>query len=166
MVILENVDLAPTETYTLYVVFPEGELLYDLERTSPQEIKVYPNPVRRGESVQLQLTEAYKVGLLRLYFVDGVLIKTEIVTNPDLFYLKLPDVLPGLYLLQITGKAQIIILRYFLGWGSASSSDGEAPLPRAGKRLFLGRGSASSSDGEMPLPRTGKCLFLEWGSKM
>jgi hypothetical protein len=98
-----------TETYTLYVVFPEGEFLYDVERTSPQEIKVYPNPVRRGESVQLQLTEAYKGGLLRMYSVDGTLIKTEIVTNHDLFYLKLPDVLPGLYLLQITSKAKIII---------------------------------------------------------
>jgi hypothetical protein len=74
------------------------------ETRSPEKIVVYPNPVPRGESVQLQLPETFVGGALNIYDMQGTLRKSGLPLPATNNSLNVSDLDTGIYLLHITGK--------------------------------------------------------------
>lgn len=121
----QTVNLEPG-MHTLRLIFTEKGLNLNIlyfeydEATSLSEnllgnsVKIYPNPVQRGQDIQIdvQLTQG-KAGRAELYDITGKRVASfEITGNRT----NLPTTLnPGLYLLKITGRelykeAKIVIL--------------------------------------------------------
>ncbi|MDR2562638.1 MAG: leucine-rich repeat domain-containing protein [Prevotellaceae bacterium] len=65
-------------------------------------VAAYPNPVSRGESLTLQVPEAFVNGTLSIYTIAGVLVKTGIALPSSLSSHSLADLAEGIYLFRIT----------------------------------------------------------------
>jgi hypothetical protein len=74
------------------------------ETKSTDAIVAYPNPVPRGESLQLQLPDAFVGSVLNIYEVRGALVKSGLPLPAKNNSVNVSDLNSGIYLLSITGK--------------------------------------------------------------
>jgi YD repeat-containing protein len=96
---------APEDYYA--EIRTEGKLRQvcnDLETKSPEKVVAYPNPVPRGESVQLKLPESFAGSVLDIYDIKGRLVKSGLPLPVTGNSVSVSDLDSGIYLLHITGK--------------------------------------------------------------
>lgn len=73
-------------------------------QTNPDLVKVYPNPVKEGNTTLTISGFTSEKVLLGLYNMQGQKISEKnLVTNKEPFTIKLPGILPGTYLLKLNG---------------------------------------------------------------
>jgi hypothetical protein len=73
--------------------------------TKTTEIKVYPNPVPRGETITLELPESVTGSVLNIYNISGSLVKSALPLPATVNSIDIPGHVPaGIYLLQVTVK--------------------------------------------------------------
>jgi hypothetical protein len=73
--------------------------------TKTMEIKAYPNPVPRGETVTLELPESIAGGVLNIYNINGSLVKSALPLPATVNSIDVPGNVPaGIYLFQVSGK--------------------------------------------------------------
>ena len=71
-----------------------------------EEVKVYPNPLRRGDVLTMDVGNDFVDAKLSLYSVSGQLLRTAIVSEP--VYRQTINLAPGIYILQIRKDTQVI----------------------------------------------------------
>jgi hypothetical protein len=71
---------------------------------STDGIVAYPNPVPRGESVQLKLPESFAGGVLNIYDIKGNMVKSGLPLPSTDNSVNVSDLNPGIYLLHVSGK--------------------------------------------------------------
>jgi hypothetical protein len=71
---------------------------------SIEKVVAYPNPVSRGESLTLQLPEAFAGGTASIYGIGGPLVKSKIPVPAKSNSVNVSDLDSGIYLIRITGK--------------------------------------------------------------
>lgn len=71
---------------------------------STDEIIAYPNPVSRGESLQLKLPDTFAGGILNIYGIKGSLVKSGLHLPATDNSVNVSDLDTGIYLLSVTGK--------------------------------------------------------------
>jgi uncharacterized repeat protein (TIGR02543 family) len=88
------------------VIELEGEryrVCHPLTKTA--EIKAYPNPVPRGETITLELPESATGGVLNIYNINGSLVKSALPLPATVNSIDLSGHVPaGIYLFQVNGK--------------------------------------------------------------
>jgi hypothetical protein len=68
------------------------------------EIKAYPNPVPRGETVKLQLPDEFIGGYLNIFVITGELVKSKLPLPAKNNSINVIDLPSGVYLLNVTSK--------------------------------------------------------------
>jgi hypothetical protein len=68
------------------------------------KIIAYPNPVSRGEKVQIELPDVFVGSVLNIYDVKGQLRKSGIPLPATNNSIDVSDLDSGIYLLHVTGK--------------------------------------------------------------
>jgi uncharacterized repeat protein (TIGR02543 family) len=74
------------------------------ETRSVEKVVAYPNPVARGESVTLQLPESFKGSLLKIYNLQGALVKSDLPLPATSNSINVSDLVSGIYMLHVTNK--------------------------------------------------------------
>ncbi|MGW8123325.1 SdrD B-like domain-containing protein [Roseivirga echinicomitans] len=82
-------------------------ILVNYYKRSDIEVKAYPNPIRRGETLYLSLDQEAELGLIKMHQINGteVLIQTE--RTGDRLAINSPQVNQGVYLLSVMVNGQL-----------------------------------------------------------
>jgi hypothetical protein len=74
---------------------------------SISKIVAYPNPVARGESLNLQLPDEFVGGYLNIYSLTGALLKSNIPLPVSLTNVDVSELPTGVYLFNLTGTTGV-----------------------------------------------------------